>query len=171
MKTLRLITTFVCNRTCEECCNKQWDKKSIPMLIIPKQYSAYDEIILTGGEPALMQQELLPCLYAIRNTNKNTKIILYTASPHLLTPFILQNIDGITITLHTQRDIYLTELFLSIIDVDTKHNITSMRLNVFKGIEFPLYFYERFQIKKDIEWIKDCPLPSNETLMRLPNAR
>jgi hypothetical protein len=41
-----------------------------------------------------------------------------------------------------------------------------MRLNIFKDIEIGELKYGGWKIKKDIEWIKNCPLPAGEILKR-----
>ena len=48
-KTLRLLLFEDCNRNCKKCCNKQWDLKLLPEV---GSFKDWDEIILTGGEPA-----------------------------------------------------------------------------------------------------------------------
>ena len=43
--------------------------------------------------------------------------------------------------------------------------IGSMRLNIFKGVEVGKLELD-WIVKDNIVWIKDCPLPEGETLMK-----
>ena len=74
------------------------------------------------------------------------------------------NVDGVTLTLHTQGDVAgfyrLNEKLLT-----ARLEPKSLRLNVFKGIKVDVPIY--WQVKWDIVWLKNCPLPSNEVFMRL----
>ena len=43
----------------------------------------------------------------------------------------------------------------------------SLRLNIFKNVKLPNNLDLRYwNTKLNMEWIKDCPLPKNETFMR-----
>lgn len=102
-KTLRLIFTSKCNRSCHWCCNKDFDLPNLPR---PKHFN-YDEIFITGGEPLLFLDEVIGFIKAIRLVSK-AKVFIYTAyqsafSSHELLRAIKHS-DGITLTLHEQRD-------------------------------------------------------------------
>jgi len=164
MSKLRLLLFEECNRSCDGCCNKDWDLKSLPVC---KDYSPYDEIMLTGGEPMLCPVLLYEVIKEIRKTSK-AKIYIYTAMlndpAHSL--WLLRKIDGLTVTLHSQSDAdcFLRFTYHPLYDASGK----SLRLNIFKDItlhdkEIP----SEWIVKKDIEWIKDCPLPKDEIFMRL----
>jgi len=46
----------------------------------------------------------------------------------------------------------------------------SLRLNIFKGIYIPeVVDLSLWKVKKDMEWISNCPLPEDEVFMKLPN--
>ena len=163
MRKLRLLLTKDCDRNCKGCCNKDWDLDNLPQV---KDYSIYDEIYITGGEPMLYPKAILFKFLEIREVS-TAKIYLYTANITNLfqTLYILTYLDGITLTLHEQKDVkdfYALELILRLIEMKNK----SLRLNVFKGIEVE-EISSRWKVKKDIEWIKNCPLPKDEELMRI----
>ncbi len=162
-KTLRLLLFEDCNRSCEGCCNKQWDLNNLPVV---NDFTPYDEIILTGGEPMLKHQLVRDTIHFIRKTNQHAKIIMYTAMttmPHTLAG-ILYRLDGLTVTLHNQDDVLPWVLFDSI----TRTIGKSLRLNVFDEVDLSDYQIPEFwQIKDNIEWLEDCPLPDNEVFMRL----
>ena len=42
----------------------------------------------------------------------------------------------------------------------------SLRLKVFKGVDVSGIDLSLWDVKDNIEWIKDCPLPEDEVLMR-----
>lgn len=166
-KTLRLIYTPICNRSCEGCCNKDFDLPNLPR---PDHFN-YDEIFITGGEPLLFVDEVLGFIKALRLITK-AKIYIYTAylSGHGAGDFlrILKAVDGITLTLHEPRDWQLFQQLQSVINLrpEVTHD-KSLRLNVFKGIETDIDLIPNYwRIKDNIEWIKNCPLPPNEVLMK-----
>lgn len=189
MKILRLLVTQDCNRSCEGCCNKQWDLHQLP---ICKSYKGYNMIILTGGEPGLKPQLLKKVINQINLRVPEIPIYLYTAYPKiLLNRTIIDRLDGITLTLHTKHDadifemLELTAKSCSVNKFNTFTNYhmnkdgkvigirmhdmpKSLRLNIFKGVRTPT-LYHNWKVKKSIEWIKDCPLPKNEVFMRLKN--
>jgi organic radical activating enzyme len=169
MKKLRLIIFEDCNRACPGCCNKDWDIQALPICDL-KDLVYYDEVMITGGEPMLDPDLVMKVMFKCR---PDTKVILYTAKvdePEKLIHF-MDHLSGVTLTLHDQDDVepfieFSKKLFASHVNVSQ----ISLRLNVFKGIEFPIYsstILNRWAIKSDMEWIKDCPLPNEEVLMRL----
>jgi organic radical activating enzyme len=169
MKKLRLLISEQCNRNCAGCCNKQWDLKNLP---VENEFSQYDEIILTGGEPMLNILNIYRVVDRIREES-NATIYLYTAMPNYSLLNILGIVDGITITLHEKSDIPIFEkfnfhLYTSFL-VDSRFDDKSLRLNIFKEVDYKpnKYISAFWEIKNDIEWISNCPLPNNEVFKRL----
>ena len=161
MKTLRLLLTSVCNRSCPGCCNKDWDLKNLPKCI---SFKGYDEIILTGGEPMLFPSLLRKTISRIR---RQTKAPIYIYTAHLENIAIAKEMfflsDGLTVTLHEQEDILPWKLFNEIIP----RNCKSLRLNVFSNVKITHESMKGWKVKRNIEWIKNCPLPKNEVFMRI----
>jgi molybdenum cofactor biosynthesis enzyme MoaA len=81
MKKLRLVLFEQCNRRCKGCCNKDWNIKSLPVCT---DYTGWDVIMLTGGEPMLMPGLVLLTIGFIRTRNPKAKVYVYT--PRLTTP-------------------------------------------------------------------------------------
>ena len=75
MKKLRLLLFKQCNRNCEGCCNKDWNLESPPIEI---DFSSYDEVCLTGGEPMLNWSLIFKITTHIRSQG-NAKVYVYTA--------------------------------------------------------------------------------------------
>ncbi len=73
MKKLRLIITEKCNRKCSGCCNNDWNIDKLPVIT---DFSKYNEIIITGGEPMLYSHLIKHLCQIIRKQNKKVKIIL-----------------------------------------------------------------------------------------------
>ena len=166
MKKLRLLITAYCNRDCKGCCNRGWDLTQLKRC---DDFSGYEEVMITGGEPMLFQNKVKNVADRIRKENKDAKIILYTAFVEEDLLYVMPWLDGVTLTLHTKEDGEkfkdLNELFIEFQD-----NVSligkSMRLNVFKGIDYGNNHY-LWDVKDDIVWIKDCPLPVDEVFMRI----
>lgn len=152
MKILRLLLFSSCNRACPGCCNKQWDLDALP---VGDGYAGYDQIILTGGEPMLNPSLVMQTIRDIRQES-SAAIILYTAKPERL-PFVMPYLDGATVTLHEQADVAVFRALPKMRG--------SLRVNVFAGVDIgPV---PGWKVKRNIEWIEDCPLPENEVFMRL----
>jgi molybdenum cofactor biosynthesis enzyme MoaA len=168
MKKLRLLLTEECNRRCKGCCNKDFDLKALPVCT---DYSGYDIVMLTGGEPMLDPLFVHNTAEAIRKQNKKCKIYLYTAKCDNESSFLTllySALDGVTLTLHTPKDLEAFKNINHSIQV-FKHNFRrkSLRLNVFKGISLAGLDVSNWIVKKNITWIKNCPLPEDEVFMRI----
>jgi hypothetical protein len=155
-----------CDRACVGCCNDDWDLKGLPVC---NDFTPYDTVMLTGGEPMLDPKRVVSIASVIM-FDSNAKVIVYTArasAPDDLL-LVLCHVHGITLTLHEQSDV---DDFITFerrrIEYFPESNDRSLRLNVFKGIDISAAPTEHWQVKDNIEWIKDCPLPDGEVLMRL----
>jgi hypothetical protein len=103
--------------------------------------------------------------------NPEASIVLYTTMANRALD-ILPYLDGLTLTLHDQSDVghfmQLDGILELLRTVDWVKN-KSLRLNVFKEVQMRTYrVSDMWEVKKDIVWIKNCPLPEDEVFMRLP---
>lgn len=165
-KDLRLLLFEKCNRKCEGCCNKDFDIANLP---IETQFSGYNLIMLTGGEPMLRPYIVLSAIKEIRNQNTTADIILYTAKVDEIKKVLhlIRYLQGITLTLHEQSDIKPMQEFSRAIAKTSLLHQRSFRLNIFEGIKMPNVIHKFWKIKNNIEWIKNCPLPENEIFKRI----
>ena len=163
MRKLRLLLLSSCNRTCEGCCNQQWDLESLPVCT---DYSGYDEVMITGGEPMLSPPRILAAVRRIIREHKG-RTILYTAKVDRVMEalIVLAAVEGMTVTLHEQSDVTPWMTFRDEIRRVFQEAPKSLRLNVFAGIVLP-EDVAGWVVKENIEWIKDCPLPDGEEFMR-----
>ena len=161
-KKLRLVLFEACNRNCEGCCNKDWDLASLPECT---DYTPYREILLTGGEPMLNPELVVQAIREIREQT-DAPIILYTADlTQQLWLFLISGlIDGLTVTLHEAADVPLFYDFDSRFLPSAKLK-QRLRLNVFKEAG-AVTAKPHWKVKPNIEWIRNCPLPDGEVLMR-----
>ena len=181
-KKLRLLVTEKCHNKCPMCCNNQFDIEKIPVV----DRFDYDEISITGGEPMLTREscdKVLRLVHSFQSVRKAIgmpfpKFYLYTAFFNFdsitLSSFVF---DGICLTPHCKIDV---EKFIDINakmlalkesgDVDEEFNHDcSFRLNLFadmkallpKDIDLSLWKV------KEMEWIKDCPVPEGEDFRRI----
>lgn len=163
---LRLLLLAECNRTCKGCCNKEYDLNALPVC---QSYAGYSEIMITGGEPMLRPDVVAKTVKQIR-AQTNAPIFLYTAwrGGHIPLLGALELVDGITLTLHTRKDVAPFVFFnqaLLLSGIRPK----SLRLNVFRGITVDPADALGWSIKKNIVWIKDLHLPADEVFMRTLN--
>jgi len=138
------------------------DLKNLPVCT---DFRPWDLVILTGGEPMIVSEIVRGTINHIRHSNP-CPIILYTAKVDNIQAMLatLFFIDGLTVTLHEQRDLIP---LLNLNNVLPRGIKKTLRLNVFKGINVPEDLLGKWIIKDNIEWIKNCPMPSGETFMRL----
>lgn len=165
MKKLRLLITEECNRSCPGCCNLDWDLKALEKCT---DFSGYDEIILTGGEPMLFPDKIREILMRIDYpTGDRPKIYMYTALVNLSTAQLLNiYLDGITITFHNQKDVDNFAKVQYALEPKFYNVNRSLRLNVFEGIDISALNLERWKVKDNMVWLENCPLPKDEVFMR-----
>jgi hypothetical protein len=170
---IRLILTETCNRSCERCCNKQFDIGSLPTYQGPEAKDV-NKLILTGGEPMLVPNKVREYTNWAKFVNPNILVYMYTAKVDDIRQSIdvLEHLDGITVTLHEQSDV---EPFMKFADEVSQQGLfenRSLRLNVFNEVNIDLFTFNllsmagQWIIQNNIEWIDDVPLPKGETLMK-----
>lgn len=162
IKTLRLLITEKCNRNCPGCCNNQWN---LNKLDICNSFKPYNEIILTGGEPMLKPHYVKSIIQLIRKENQ-CPIYMYTAKVDNIQESlsVLFFLDGITVTIHDKKDWDSFSIFNKVLPTGCRK---SLRLNVFKECNLPSYKqFIKWKIKDSMEWIENCPLPTNEVFMK-----
>jgi pyruvate-formate lyase-activating enzyme len=165
MKKLRLVMFDKCNRSCEGCCNKDWDLNGLDVC---DSFEHYDLIMLTGGEPMLNPKLVIETCHRIRQQT-HAAIVLYTAKSKRALDIlaVLSWIDGLTLTLHEPYDV---EPFVELNDLMKLlpfFDSLSLRLNVFNNVDISGIETDGWEVKSGIEWIKDCPLPEDEVIQRL----
>jgi hypothetical protein len=145
------------------------DLVRLPKLGHFKDLRKYDEIIFSGGEPLLVPARVYNWI-SLTKLYTRAPIYLYTAkldNPYLFAN-ILGKVDGITVTLHEELDI---PDFIRIDEMmkRAKGLKKSMRLNVFTEAMsvFHNNLWEGWKVQSNMVWIKDCPIPSHETVMRI----
>lgn len=167
---LRLLLFENCNRNCKGCCNKDWE---LNKLEVETDFSSYDEILLTGGEPMLNPSLVIDTIMEIRKQNPFVMIYMYTAKVDNLTDMVhvLTCVDGITVTLHDESDITpfsnLVELVTGLTNLHKDFLEKSYRVNIFKEVIYSINISTMWKVKNNIKWIKNCPLPENEVFKRL----
>lgn len=171
-RKLRLLVTTSCSNKCPLCCNNSWNFDELPVV---NRWN-YDEIMFTGGEPLLFPAKLAAFAYAVKSIAKaegsNPKLYVYTAiCDYGKILGVLNEIDGIVLTPHKMSDI---EDFITLNNLMNEGTAglfdgKSMRLNLFPDIKKALpdsINLSKWQIK-EIEWIKDCPVPKGEDFRRV----
>lgn len=179
-KKLRLLVTTQCPNKCPMCCNNSWDFSKLPVV----DRWDYEQIMLTGGEPLMKIESLIPLMISIRKVTSvmgiNPKIYVYTAVCDSSTlNRVVTYADGIVLTPHNKKDI---KGFLEFNELINAYNFLrekkvlhvrafegkSLRLNLFPDIKELLKGEDLsgWQVK-DIHWIKDCPIPEGEDFRRI----
>lgn len=173
-KKLRLLVTKDCPNHCPLCCNNRFDFEKLPVV----DRWDYEEIMITGGEPMLFPAHLYELVRHIRGIQKlmgmpRSKIYVYTADILIIdSAAIMGVIDGIVYTPHSRKDvqkfIYMDTHIREFSGRDLEHK--SLRINLFPDVKsmFPMNFNRSiYWDVKNIEWIKDCPVPKGEDFRRI----
>lgn len=177
-RKLRLLVTTDCPNHCPMCCNNQFDFDKLKRV----EDFDYDEIMITGGEPLLFPRKVEELARSIKTLNpilypdeSVPKIYVYTSIASFISlKRILNVVDGVVLIPHSKEDVQRfisTNRSLGIHFKYYSNRHPSLRLNLFKNIKDMLpedIDLSLWQVK-DMEWIKDCPVPKGEDFRRLPN--
>ena len=175
-RKLRLLVITDCPNHCPLCCNNSWDFSKLPSVTS----FDYDEVMITGGEPLLFVDKVVKLARSIKTLSPilypeegAPKIYVYTSiAAYFPIRQLLNVVDGIVLTPHSKDDvkrfIRLNER-LRMYLAENPQLKSSLRLNLFKNIKDMLPEDIDLSIwkVKDMEWIKDCPVPKGEDFKRL----
>ena len=171
MEKLRLLVTTKCPNKCPMCCNNSWDFSKLPVV----EHFNYKEIMITGGEPLLFPEKLANLAESIKTVQKlaygnKGKLFLYTALADML-PNYIRYFDGVVYTPHSVNDVHsLLEANNFLLDYkDELMESKSLRLNLFPDIKKHIPDNTDLSLwkVKDMQWIKDCPVPADEEFERV----
>lgn len=171
MEKLRLLVTTKCPNKCPMCCNNSWDFSKLPVI----EHFNYKEIMITGGEPLLFPEKLSNLAESIRTVQKlaygnKGKLFLYTALADML-PNYIRYFDGVVYTPHSANDVHsLLKANNFLLDYkDELMESKSLRLNLFPDIKKHIPDNTNLSLwkVKDMQWIKDCPVPADEEFKRV----
>lgn len=175
-RKLRLLVTTDCPSHCPLCCNNSWDFSKLPSVT----GFDYDEVMITGGEPLLFVDKVVELARSIKTLSPilypeedAPKVYVYTSiAAYLPIRQLLNVVDGIVLTPHSKDDVKRFIRLNKILGMYLAENPRlkpSLRLNLFKNIKDMLPEDIDLSIwkVKDMEWIKDCPVPKGEDFKRL----
>ena len=169
MRIARTIMTFDCQRDCDLCCNKYAPMQRLMTPSSLEDLKAYDQVLITGGEPMLYPRKAVELAKALREQNPMQTIYLYTA---LYSPYmekILPYIDGVHFTIHyptTRADLLGFYKFQDLIEGWNK----SFRLYLEPRVNHPIAVvpsrWTRVEVKP---WLQEheMKLPKGEVLLVL----
>ena len=168
----RVIVTYDCPRNCPNCCNEHIG--DVPEVNF-KDLLKYKELVITGGEPMMIGARVVEMIHRLRQSGYAGEIWLYTAELYVqrwADKMVLQEVDGITYTLHyeySQKDITLLKRltdYLEEVDTSKMNN----RLLIDSRLSSESFWTElkldNWNTVKLLVWKDDeCPLPDNEELI------
>ncbi len=165
-KKIHLMVTSLCDRTCPDCCNNQYDLNTIPYVIHEELQNA-EEIYITGGEPFIYSNP-----YNIAKKYKHLyknikKVIVYTNAAELGS-YLMDNgklsyIDGLTISIKSTVDAFIFNNYIR-----KRPIIRSLNKNILIYV-FPQFkdkiVYDKNFIFKERKWQKDFK-PNPDSIFR-----
>lgn len=170
-KTARVIVTYQCNRGCPGCCNGHGN--AVRKIEDINDLLGYEEIILTGGEPMLMDEKLWDFYTRLKAHGYVGKIYLYTAfwdNTNERHRTLLKWVDGITFTIHaeaTDTDILALKLLSE--HATLKYPRFSSRLiidsRIFEKYDLSNIYLSNWDVIRKLQWKDYCPPAPNEELV------
>ena len=167
----RVIITESCHRNCPNCANTQSRTiAAIKNLYSIEELDRFDEVIITGGEPMLVPDEVAALIQEIRKQKSTRKIFLYSAAIFDMQEFtdIVDIVDGLHYTIHSpasNKDIQDFQLVQSIL-AEFRGQEKSFRLYIQEGVQQNILLntsvWSRIELKP---WQEDCPIPEGEELL------
>lgn len=173
-KKLRLLLTTRCPNKCPMCCNNSWDFSRLPVV----ERWDYEQIMFTGGEPLLYLDKLCGLADSIRAITSamgtEPKLYVYTAlCDWMKLNRVIDHVDGIVLAPHSKESAEAFKKFNELVNASTvlvnnPLEGKSLRLNLFPDIKEYLKDEDLsgWQVK-DMQWIKDCPVPEGEDFRRV----
>jgi hypothetical protein len=146
-------------------------------LEVETDFTKYNMIILTGGEPMLEPGFVIQVIDEIRDQNIDVPIIMYTAKCSVtdLGTVLMHRrysetgLNGLTVTLHNNADVKPFNEFNFWFNLSRRlldWSEFSLRLNVFREVDINKVNSSGWNVKQDIVWIENCPLPQNEVFKK-----
>lgn len=170
----RLVITTQCNRNCANCCNKEGVFDQARPLEDLHKLLEYEEVMITGGEPALVPQKVEHIIDFLQGNAYKGKIYLYSAYFNDPDWFgsILPCIHGFHFTLHNEAgDLEVRQLKrlseCGILDYSTASNRLAIDSRLYEKYDFSNIDFSRWDVVRKLKWIVDCPLPDKEELLIL----
>ncbi len=179
MKSARLIVTTDCNRDCEYCCNEhQTTKDAMRELDRISDLHEYDEIMITGGEPTLLNiGRLTHIMSRCWSLAKDTKFYLWTASFEWdwLTPLLDGEwIEGFTYTLHDNADYADLDMYAELCDTMEGYDVKARLVvssNIADEICIKPALWERITFINEWKDDGDCHFPEDALYVITPNTK
>jgi hypothetical protein len=172
----RVILTEKCGRKCHYCVNHMKWVKELMKPITAEGLVEFPKVIITGGEPMLVPDDLEHLCWKLKSNNPKVKIYLYTALyRHQLSNLLNYDlVDGVHYTLHTGttmddvRLFYRFQQFLRSMGQQIREK--SFRLYINNEVMYPVEVYPPLWARVEVKpFLKEseCQLPEGEELFYL----
>lgn len=171
---MHLLITDKCDRDCKDCCNKQYDVKSIP-IATQEEFESVETICLTGGEPFKYAEPYAVTMW-LKSKYPNIKnVYVYTNAAPLLEWLEKNNpngfgyigfstLDGLSVSIKTVDDLNAFQVLAVHPLIKT---LKSNYLYVMNGL-YPLYTGNFEVIKR--EWQENFKPADNCIFRRIEDV-
>lgn len=172
--TARLIVTYRCNRSCLGCCNNHDNR--VREITDINELIEYDEIVITGGEPMVIPEEISKFIINVAGAGYRGSIFLYTAYLRInsdLHKDIVDMVDGITYTLHAEsldgdiKNLKRLSSYRRLADSDfSSRLIIDSRL--YDRYDFSNIDLTNWDVIRKLQWKDKCEPAEHEELLYFP---
>lgn len=170
-RSARVIVTYNCNRNCPGCCNNHGNK--IEEIEDINDFLAYDEIIITGGEPLLLRTKILDFISNLKRIGYDKKIYLYTSfweKNNLCHQSIINMVNGITYTLHAEAN---DKDIIALRNLSNNKRLMDESFNArliidkrcYNNYDFSNINFKNWSVIRKLQWKDVCEPASNEDLV------
>lgn len=183
--TMHLFITKRCTNNCPLCCNKNYDIEKVP-LPTEEELSSVSTVCLTGGDPFLLGEKLDEIVNDLRKRENIKNIYIFTSGYacllYLKAYGKLPNIDGITFSPKSKRDIKALDLLMgyySRLLLSLKSNRLYYFINKYDDCNYTIDNDQLYLIADANTylgckiffrtWVNDFNSPENEIFRRIEN--
>lgn len=173
MSTLRLLVSKKCDFNCPNCTEMRNDTKGIPIIQV-EDYSKYDQILITGGDPGLSPERLFYLCYELK---KITSAKIYVASSNASVwnnTFLLDVVDGVFLFIHSEEDLGMDFRTFCFNSKNNNRFGKTFKVFILEGIDTDSYDLSGIEVVKDNDYDFYCyknredVLPEDTEIKKLP---
>jgi hypothetical protein len=170
----RVIVTMKCQRHCKNCCNTGDVFLEHEVIDDIESLLSFDEIIITGGEPMLILNEVILFINELRVIHGYSgKIYVYSAlyNDALRAEYLdlFKYINGIHFTIHAEATDQEVMELKQLSEILPRRSGLTFRLSIderlYDRYDFSNIDLSTWSVVRKMKWLVNCKLPADEKLL------